>query len=544
VSARPLLLALLLASCAGEEGKREARVREAAALAGKLSDPQAFARAVELGEVAPLVAATDVGTDERTRCLACLALGRIGGEPARAHLAALARGPEARVARFARLGLRGLSPEEARALEAREEETRTLVDKLEDAAVFARVVELGVAEPLVEATQAGKPERLRRLACLALGRIGGEEARDRLLDMLAAPTPEPRRDGVFRLYAAAGLTLLADPGTAVDLVLNLSTVNPNDNVAALAAEGQQGDYYTVDAQVCDALLAMGVWEAEKELVAQLRRRDYVRVLIDAYAILRRRTGIDLPFRYNGGYRDREADADAWARRLSETRAEREKSRPFDTKNARFRARCADMIAWLGGQSVNDRYIAEKVLVRLGALAVPFLAETLEKGGPSAQREAALVLGRIGDPSAAPALRRAAGLADGKARATAIDALRRIGDRESLPTATARLSDEDAEVRANAAALLGELGDASHRDALGAALASEKAPATTVQLARALSLLGDTTQADRLLAIFTDGEQLDRQTACDALRRLDPQWTADPLAARDERAAAAERFRRK
>ncbi|MFI5402473.1 MAG: HEAT repeat domain-containing protein [Planctomycetota bacterium] len=424
--------------------------------------------------------------------------------------------------------------------ETRIAEARSLLEKLEEPAAFERAVAIGEALPLIEATEAGRPERIRKLACLALGKIGGEKARDRLLVMLAAPTPEPREQGGLRLYAAAGLTILKDPGTAVDLVNQLSTVNPNDNVAALAGEGVEADYYTVDAQICDALLAMGIWTAEDELVAQLRRRDKVRVLIDAHAALVRHTGIDLPFRYNGGLPDREADADAWAKRLRETRAERMRARPFDSSNPRFRARCQDIIAWLGGQAVNERYIAEKVLVRLGPVAVPFLCDALREGVPSLQREAALVLGRIGDPAAAPALRQALGLADGKARARALEALRLLGDKDAVEPAVARLSDPDAEVRANAAMLVGQLGDASRRGALAKALASETAPATITQLVIALSRLGDTGQTARLLDIFVAGEQLDRQAASDELHRLDPGWKADPLAPREERAAAAER----
>ncbi len=442
------------------------------------------------------------------------------------------------------LGLFAACAEGESERQARAQEARSLVARLEEPEAFARAVALGEVGPLIEATEAGKTERIRKLACLALGRIGGEEARDRLLELLQAPTPDPRLEGAVRLYAAAGLTMLKDPGTAVDLVLQLSTVNPNDNVAALAAEGVEADYPTVDAQICDALLAMGLWTAEDELVLQLRRHDKVRVLIDAYAVLRRHTGIDLPFRYNGAYRDKEADADAWAKRLKETRAERARARPFDALNARFRARCVGMIVWLGGQAVNERYVAEKVLVRLGPVAVPFLSDALLKGTPSAQREAALVLGRIGDPAAAPALRQALGLADGKARARALDALRLIGDRDAVARAAGRLSDADPEVRAKAATLLGELGDISHRDALRRALASETAPATTTQLACALSRLGDTEQTPRLLAIFVDGEQLDRQAAYDELSRLSPEWKADPLASREERAAAAGRFPRK
>lgn len=544
---RAVLLCVLAAACserdAGKASEREARAREAASLVPRLAEPEAFARAVALGEVGPLRDATAAGNLEDTRCLACLVLGRIGGAEAVARLEVLAR-EGGRVARYAYAGLEGLTPEGLIDLDARAAATRELLPRLEEEGAFARVVELRAAGAVAEATTDRQPERIRRLACLVLGRIGGAEARDRLLAILAAPTPEPSVQGGMRLYAAAGLTLLNDPGTAVDLVLQLSSVNPNDNVAALAAEGAGKEYYTVDAQISDALLGMGLWVIEDELVAQLRRHDMVRVLIDAYAVLRRRTGLDLPFRYNAGYADREADADAWAKRLRETRPERMRARPFDGGNARFRARCADMIAWLGGQAVNDRYIAEKVFVRLGPPAVPMLAESLLEGAPSLQREAALVLGRIGDPAAAPALRKALSLKDPKARARALDALHLLGDREAVPLAAAGLTDGDPEVRGCAARLVGALGDAAHVPALKEALGKETAPGAIVQLSCALSRLGDTEQLERLLGIFAQGEQLDRQVAFAELSRLEPGWQADPLASPEERSAAVAGFPRR
>jgi HEAT repeat protein len=539
-----LLLPLLATACTDKAAERRARVEEAKGLVARLEDPAAFARCVEIGETGPLVDATADKSPEKTRCLACLALGRVGGDVAEARLTELAT-PGTPLGRCAYAGLAGLTPEAMRERDAREEEAKPLVAKLDDPEVFERVVALRPVGPLVEATAAGKPERIRRLACLALGRIGGPEARDALLQILAEPTPQPMVQGAMTLYAAAGLTILGDPGTAVDLVNQLSTVNPNDNVAALAAEGVNAkEYYTVDAQICDALLGMGLWTLEDELVAELRRHDMVRVLIDAHAVLRRRTGIDLPFRYNGSYADREVDAAAWQKRLRETRAERARAHPFDSANPRYRKRCADMIDWLGGQSVNNRYVAEKVFVRLGPAAVPILCDAMLEGTPSAEREAAFVLGMIGDPAAAPALRKALALEDPKARARALDALRLVGDKGALDLVVKCLGDKDAEVRANAARLLGETKDERYLDPLRATLATEAHPATVVWLRCALSRLGDAGQASQILAIFVDGEQLDRQAAFEELHRLDPEWQADPLARKEDRAAAAERFRRK
>ncbi|MHC4819038.1 MAG: HEAT repeat domain-containing protein, partial [Planctomycetota bacterium] len=398
----------------------------------------------------------------------------------------------------------------------REEAAGPQVEELAESGVLARVVELRAVGPLLAATEADRPERTRRLACFALGRIGGDEARDRLLELLQDRTGDPEQYGPVRLYAAVGLTELNDPGTAIDLLLALSRINPDDNLAARAAEGQTGSYWTIDAQLCDALLGMGFWTAEEELLEQLRRRHYVRVLIDAHAVLRRRTGLALPFRYNGSYADREDDALAWQSKLRETRAERLREKPFEASNERFQRRLADMMDWLGGQAVNYRYIARKVIERVGGYALPALREALASTNPSAQRQAALMMGRIGDPRAAPALRGALKLADADARSEAIDALRKLGDAEARPAVLGLLRDPDAEVRASAAQYLGRLGKPEDVGALQGALEAEGSPATRTRLWAALLRQRHLAAVPRLIEAFVTGEQHDREHAQEAL----------------------------
>jgi len=332
-----------------------------------------------------------------------------------------------------------------------------------------------------------RPQAERRMACVKLGQLGGTPARERLLALLGEASGDADRDGWIRLYAAVGLSLLRDPGTAVDLVLNLSKVNPNDSLAARASPERDDEYFTIDAQICDALLAMGLWDAEESLLEQLGRRHRVRVAIDAAATLRRRTGLNLPFRYNGSYAQRDADAAAWATKLRSTRADRRRRRPFDAGNPRFQSRLSEVVGWLRGASINDRYIAEKALLLIGAPAVPALARLLEEPSPQGQREAALVLGRIGDPSVAPALQKALALPDAKARARAVEALRQIGAREALADVRARLADEDDEVRAQAARFLGRLGGAEDVRPLREAIARERIDGARLWMGAALLL---------------------------------------------------------
>jgi len=513
-----LILLVACAACANEEAARAARLQEAAALVERLDQPDAFARVVELGEAEPLLAVGDASS-EPIRRAACFALGRIGGVDAKTRLREIAGSGAPRTVRRAAFyaladpeGAQGRWRDEQR----REEAAGPLVEKLEEDAVLARVVELRAVGPLLAATRADRPERTRRRACFGLGRIGGGEARDRLLELLEDRTGDPEQYGPVRLYAAVGLTDLKDPGTAIDLLLALSRINPDDNLAARAAEGQTGSYWTIDAQLCDALLGMGFWTAEEELIEQLRRRHYVRVLIDAHAVLRRRTGLFLPFRYNGSYADREEDAEAWQAKLRETRAERHRQRPFEASDERFQRRLADMMDWLGGQAVNYRYIARKVIERVGGYALPALREALLSTNPSAQRQAALMMGRIGDPRAAPALRGALKLEDADARSEAIDALVALGDAEARVAVLALLADPDPEVRASAAQFLGRLGKPEDVDALQGALEKERSPATRTRLWAALLRLGQRTAVPWLIEIFITGEQHDREHAQGAL----------------------------
>jgi len=418
-----------------------------------------------------------------------------------------------------------------------------LVARIEEPGMIDRIIAADVREPVLDALLPSMPPRVRHLAAIATGRMGGPGAGEALLALFDERSGDFGRDGARMLYAAVGFTLLGDPAFAVDLVERLSTVDPNNAVAALGAEERTEEYFTVDAQLCDALLSIGVWNAEEELLKQLRRRDRIRVLIDAHAVLRRHTGLNLPFRYNGSYADRAADADRWAALLRATRPERVASRPFRSDTARFRNRCEEVVAWLGGRSVNQRYIAYKILPILGRAATPFLVTELRSANPIGQRQAAFVLGRIGDPAAAPDLRAAASHADDDARAEAVRALLLVGDRGALDLVRERLADPDPEVRGYAARYLGTFGADGDRSRLAAALGRERAPSTVTELLCALLRRGDRSVVGRLCDVYRSGEQLDREAALQALEECAGEKSGgsalDDAATREKTAALME-----
>ena len=429
-----------------------------------------------------------------------------------------------------------------------EQSARDYLPMLANPAVRDTLVERGAVWTLVEATKKDHALPVRRQAVLGLGRVKDRDdvARDRLIHLVQAQTPDPATSGQMKLYAAVGLTMRADPGTAVDLLLALSSVDPNDNVKALADEGVQGPYYTVDAQICDALLRLGVWYAEEDLIDQMKRRAWVRVLIDAHAVLRRETGLTLPFDYNGSYERRDRQAEAWRKELRKTRPLRYANRALDTNAPYFRKRLEDILAWLRGRSVNNRYIAERVLLRLDRYAVPALLAELDLDQPIAQRQAALMLGRIGDPSVCEKLRTAVGhWSDPDAIARGLEALRALRDAGAPRLGRVMLKHDDAEVRAQAAALLGTLRDKDSRAALEGALGRERLPATATKLRCALLLVGDTSMVEPLLKAFVEADQPSREAAYAALTEHAGKAPAvDPLASIEERRKAAAEFPKK
>ncbi len=348
----------------------------------------------------------------------------------------------------------------------RDDEARSLLARIAEPDVFLRLVELGRAEPLIEATAKDRDSEVRHLAAVALGKIGGPAARDRLLELLEERNEKDQgAEGWMHLYAAVGLTELADPGTAIRLILNLSEVNPNDSIAARAHQTRSEEYFTIDAQLCEALLRMGLCELEESLVAQLRRKDRIRVGIDAHAALRRSTGLDLPFRYNGSFRTREADADGWLEELRKTREQRRAANPFHAKNAEFRKDMERMLSWLRGTSVRSQLTSKNVLRYLGPVAVPFLIEELSGEGAIGRRHSAWVLGRLKDVRAAEPLMKLLADEDDESRAQGVDALRRLHHKAAAKHVRKLLDDPDPKVRAQAVLFLVQTGETSVQESL-------------------------------------------------------------------------------
>jgi HEAT repeat protein len=106
-----------------------------------------------------------------------------------------------------------------------------------------------------------------------------------------------------------------------------------------------------------------------------------------------------------------------------------------------------------------------------------------------RRYLVLVLGRLGEASAVPALQAAAKDTDPDTRLYAIWALGKLGDRASLPTILEASSSEDAGARKMAAYVLGQLGD-PHAIPRLEVLAEDRVADVRWNAAIALAELGD------------------------------------------------------
>ena len=125
-----------------------------------------------------------------------------------------------------------------------------------------------------------------------------------------------------------------------------------------------------------------------------------------------------------------------------------------------------------------------------------------------RRYLVLVLGRLGEPAALPALEAAAKDSDPDTRLYAVWALGKIGDKAAFPTVLEASSSEDAGARKMAAYVLGQLGDPAAIPRLKV-LAEDRVADVRWNAAIALAELGDASGLPVLRSMI-DREALSRQ----------------------------------
>ena len=177
-----------------------------------------------------------------------------------------------------------------------------------------------------------------------------------------------------------------------------------------------------------------------------------------------------------------------------------------------------LLAALHDADVDVRVAAAAALGQIGdATAVPGLLAALHDADVDVRWTAARALERIGDAAAVPGRLAALGDADADVRWAAAVALGQIGDNAAVPGLLAALGDADADVREAAAAALGEIGDAAAVPGLLAALGDANADVREAAAA-ALGEIG-APAVPGLLAALGDADERVREAAAEALGQI-------------------------
>ena len=188
---------------------------------------------------------------------------------------------------------------------------------------------------------------------------------------------------------------------------------------------------------------------------------------------------------------------------------------------------AEIVQVLGellGQTSADPSVRQAAAEALGLLkasaAVPALVGALGDPAPEVRAAAAAALGAIGDPSAAPALRERLSDEIEDVRARSAAALGAIRDAEAAPELLAALRDPDGAVRWWAGEALAAIGPPAVAGLAGVLSAAAEPIGARLVAARTLGAIGDPAAITALAAALRDGCAIIRDTAAEALRRLD------------------------
>jgi len=208
---------------------------------------------------------------------------------------------------------------------------------------------------------------------------------------------------------------------------------------------------------------------------------------------------------------------------------------------RIREAAGPLVERLAAQDPIDGKSCIRALGLLEAqAAVPALMKLLESPAAELASEAATALGAIGAKEAAPLLLKA--LEEPRAREAAIEALGRLGRAQDAGAVARHLESADEGVVRSAVGALGRLGDRSHTPALRKLLLSASASAAVrKEAAVALGALGDAASMPALVEAL-DHDEI-RGAAFKAIGRLNPQGEVHSLVALLENPEKSESARR-
>jgi HEAT repeat protein len=158
-----------------------------------------------------------------------------------------------------------------------------------------------------------------------------------------------------------------------------------------------------------------------------------------------------------------------------------------------------------GEALTRMHALEAMGKTLGAEAGPMMVEALESESPRVQFAAAMAIGEARYPRAHDALVARAEQAgpDKRVYAGVIYALHELGDDRYTGDLIRLLHHDEPEVRANAALVMGRIGDPSAIGPLKSLMDNETSPTVKVNVHEALAILGDDRHA-WLIEAYTKG----------------------------------------
>lgn len=135
-----------------------------------------------------------------------------------------------------------------------------------------------------------------------------------------------------------------------------------------------------------------------------------------------------------------------------------------------------------GGDMETRRTTAKLLRDMGEPVIQYLDAELKAPAPERRRQAALVIGEIGNPAARASLISALRDRDGTVRAAAVGALGKLGEKGPAREIATMLTDPDEQVRAESVRVLGELRASEHTEQIERLLfdPSEKVKANAIQ----------------------------------------------------------------
>lgn len=359
-----------------------------------------------------------------------------------------------------------------------------------------------------------RPRRVRTKAILCLGLGGGSKLEKALLEILKTD-----EDGMVRVYAAEALGRVGSAHLAVDLCYYL--IFDEEPFRKRSAKGLTEPYYTVDSEVCKALIALGVAGGVDFMIRQLSGNHRVRVLHQAVSTLRRTAGENFEYRPDSRAGDRRSAARRWRVWFDENRGGLGLEGRAATGSREFRRRVSELVDTLHHFHFLNMSRARATLVLLGETAAPELLAGLARPEMHVRVHCAEILGRIRLKAARGALGEAC--ADGKAevRAAAVSALGQIGPGPETDVVLRLLKDQALDVRIGAVLALSRVNRGVAVPAIEAALREAKNQSPTFQRDGHFSLAahGDASAVDWLAERLESPDTAFRQLVADRLESL-------------------------